>query len=187
MSKKINRKGKQKPQTKKIADLIIRYILLILVAVPNLWIFYHFFAPITKYSVYFLLSLFSKSTSLAGDIITISGCFPIAIIGACVGGSAYYLLLVLNLSTREIDFTKRIKLILIAFSSFFLLNVLRIFILSLLFVSESPFFDITHNLFWYTLSTIFVVGIWFAEVKLFRIKNIPFYSDLKFIFRDLIY
>jgi len=184
MNKQKNQKGKSKNQTKEIADLVIRYGLLVLVAVPNLWIFYYLFAPLTKYLTYFFLSLFFESASLVGDVITISGCFPIEIIGACVGGSAYYLLLILNLSTRGIDIIKRIKLIAVAFSSFFLLNLLRIFILSFLFISESPFFDITHSLFWYALSTIFVVGIWFAEVRLFKIKDIPFYSDLKFIFRN---
>jgi exosortase/archaeosortase family protein len=171
--------------SRQLLSLVIRYAILIIVAVPNLWIFYFIFLPLTSYSVNFLLDLFFKSASLAGNIITISGCFPVEIVGACVGGSAYYLLLILNLSTPGINILKRIKFIAASFLAFFFLNLLRILILSFLFISGSPFFDITHSLFWYALSTIFVVGIWFAGVKFFRIKNIPFYSDLKFILKKI--
>jgi hypothetical protein len=31
------------------------------------------------------------------------------------------------------------------------------------------------------LSIVFVVGIWFAEVRFFKIKEIPFYDDLRFV------
>ncbi len=70
-----------------------------------------------------------------------------------------------------------------AFSAFLLVNLLRIFILSLMFINGSSFFDITHRLFWYFLSTVFVIVIWFTEVKLFKIKEIPFYTDLKYLYK----
>tara|TARA_Y100000034_G_C6714689_1_gene315863 strand:- start:303 stop:536 length:234 start_codon:yes stop_codon:yes gene_type:complete len=76
-------------------------------------------------------------------------------------------------------------MIVLAFAAFFILNTLRIFLLGVLFVSGSVFFDATHKLFWYIISTIFVVGIWFAEVKIFRIKEIPFYSDLNWIYKKI--
>jgi len=180
----MKKRSNSKTSSKKITNLIIRYTLLILVAIPNLWIFYYIFTPLTKYSVYFLLNLFFESASLIGDSIVIAGCpFPIEIIGACVGGSAYYLLLTLNLSTKGIEIKKRLKMILIAFLLFFLLNISRILILSFLFLYHSSFFDITHSIFWYALSTIFVVGIWFSEINFFKVKSIPFYSDLKFILK----
>lgn len=167
----------------KILDIFVRYILLILVALPNLYLFYFIFTFITTYSVYFLLDLFYES-SMTGNIIHL-GNFHIKLIGACIGGSAYYLLLILNLSTPKIKFQKRIKMILIAFASFFVINVIRIFLLSLLFLSGSAWFNLTHELFWYAGSVIFIVGIWFWEVKHYKIKEIPFYSDLKFLWKKI--
>lgn len=165
-----------------VLDIVIRYAILIAVAIPNLWLFYFIFTPITIYPVNFLLKLFYQ-TSLTGSLITVSSCFPIEIISSCVAGSAYYLLLILNLSTPGIKLKKRINLLLLSFASFLALNILRIFLLSLLFISGSIWFDVTHKLFWYLLSTVFVVGIWFLEVKLFKIKKIPFYSDLKMAYK----
>ena len=79
--------------SKQLSDLLIRYAILILIALPGLWFFYFIFTPLTIYPVYFLLSLF-LDTSLIGNIILI-GEFPIELIPACIAGSAYYLLLIL--------------------------------------------------------------------------------------------
>ena len=169
----------------KFLDIGIRYLLLALISLLGLSIFYFIFTPLTIYSSYFLLNL-SFEVSLSGTIITIFSegkIFPIEIIGACVAGSAYSLLAILNFSTPEIRLKQRISMLLIAFISFFIINILRIFLLSLMFVSESAFFDVTHKLFWYAGSTLIVIGIWFTEVKLFKIRKIPFYSDIKYIYK----
>lgn len=166
-------------KSRKVYDILIRYSIMIFLGLPNLWFFYFIFTPLTVYPVYFLLNMFFDA-SLNGNIINIPD-YSIEIINACVAGSAYYLLLILNLSIPKIKLSKRIKMIGLSFATLLTINILRIFFLSL-FV-DSLWFDITHRLFWYLLSTIFVVGIWFAEVKLFKIKDIPFYSDLKFLFK----
>ncbi len=167
--------------SKQFTDILIRYAILIIVALPNFWLFYLIFTPLTIYPVYFLLSLFFEP-SLIKNIILI-GEFPIELIPACIAGSAYYLLLILNLSTPKIKIQKRIKMILFSFTFLLILNILRIFLLSLVFISGNSFFDIAHKLFWYLGSTVFVVGIWFIEVKLFKIKKIPIYSDIKFLYK----
>lgn len=164
-------------------DILIRYLILIVVALPHLWIFYFLFAPLTIYPVYFLLNLFFNS-SLIGEVVLVEDCFPIEMVGACIAGSAYYLLLMLNLSTPKIKFRKRINMIFLSFISLLLINILRIFLLSLIFISGSPWYDATHKLFWYSLSIIFVVGIWFTEVKYFKIKEVPFYSDIRFLYKN---
>lgn len=168
--------------SKQFLDIIIRYLILILLALPGFAIFYFVFAPLTIYPVYFLLNLFFD-VSLMQDIILV-GEIPIELIGACIAGSAYYLLSILNLSTPKIKLQKRVKMIFLSFGVLLILNILRIFFLSLVFISGSSSFDIAHKLFWYTGSIIFVVGIWFAEVKLFKIKEIPFYSDIKFLYKQ---
>ena len=167
---------------KQFIDILIRYTILILSALPNLFLFYFVFTPLTIYPVYFLLSLFFEP-SLMGNIILVNK-IPIEIIKACVSGSAYYLLFILNLSIPNIKIKKRIKIMLLAFASLLILNVLRIFFLSLMLINDSVWFGITHMFFWYVLSVVFVLGIWFLEVKFFKIKQTPFYSDLKFIYKN---
>ena len=168
----------------KIYNLLIRYFILVLAAIPNLWIFYTIFTPLTSYPVYGLLNILYDATLLNNNIILINNAIPIELIEACIAGSAYYLLLILNLSTPNIEIKKRMKILLIAFISFLMVNITRIFILSIIATSGSSFFDITHKIFWYTLSTIFVVAVWFIEVKLFKIKDIPFFSDIKFMYKQ---
>jgi len=165
---------------KQFTDILLRYTILILAAIPNLYIFYLIFTPLTIYPVYFLLNLFFEP-SLMGSIILINN-IPIEIIKACVSGSAYYLLFMLHLSIPNIKIKKRIKMILLAFTSLLILNILRIFLLSIMIMNDSAWFGITHMFFWYVLSIGFVLGIWFLEVKFFKIKQTPFYSDLKFIY-----
>lgn len=171
-------------KSKEVYDVIVRYAIILLVALPNLWLFYFIFTPLTVYPVYFLLNLFFD-TSLIGNTLVISD-YAIEIIEACVAGSAYYLLLILNLSVPKIKLHKRLNMISLSFLSLLIINILRIFLLSLFLLSDSPWFFITHKLFWYLLSIFIVIGIWFIEVKLFKIKEIPFYSDLKFLFEKSI-
>jgi len=175
---------KKRERGKPVPDIILRYFILVLVAIPNLWIFYTIFTPLTAYPVYWLLSIFYDANLVNNNIILINHAISIELIEACIAGSAYYLLLILNLSTPGIKTGKRIKIIALSFLIFLVVNVLRIFLLSLVAVSGSSIFYITHKIFWYTLSTIFVVAIWFAEVKNFKIRDIPFYSDIKFLYKQ---
>jgi len=164
---------------KKIIDIFSRYLIMVLIAIPGLWIFYAIFTPLTIYPIYFLLNLFFNA-SLSGNIITVYNCFPIEIIEACVAGSAYYLLFVLNLSTPNILLKKRLRIILESFLALLIINILRILFLSVMYISGSGLFDVTHKIFWYLANMIFIVGIWFFMVKSFKLKEIPFYSDIKF-------
>jgi len=164
-----------------VRDLILRYLILVLVAIPNLWLFYTIFTPLTVYPTYFLLNLVHDVSRLSESILLINLAVPIELIPACIAGSAYYLLTILNLSTPGLRLEKRIGLLLLSFVAFLILNLLRIFVLSLLAVSGASIFSTAHQLSWYLLSIVFVVGIWFSEVRIFRIKGIPLYSDLKSI------
>ena len=173
---------KNKSDKNKLKNLLLRYAIIILVALPNLWLFYTILTPLTVYPVFFLLNLFFDAT-LAGNFIFINNQIPIEIIPACVAGAAYYLLFILNLSIPSIELKKRTKMVLFSFGSLLILNILRIFVLSIFLISENAsLFDITHRIFWYLISIVFVVGIWFSTVKIFRIKDVPFYSDIKYLF-----
>jgi exosortase/archaeosortase len=162
--------------------IFLRYFMSLIVAVPNLWLFYAIFTPLTVYPVYFLLSLFYK-TQLSGTTIFIDG-FSISLIKACIAGSAYYLLFVLNMTT-PLPIKKRLGSLIFSFSAFFVINLLRILFFSLLLLSSFSLFNLTHLIFWYFLSSIIVFMIWFANIKLFEIKAIPVYSDLKFLYSKI--
>lgn len=160
--------------------LIFRYSLLILIALPGMGLFYTIFMPLTVFPVHSLLSLFFETT-LKNNIVTI-GTTEIEIIDACVAGAAYYFLLVLNLSTPKIEAKKRLKIFGFSFGILLIINILRIFVLSIIYFQNEAIYNFAHILFWYLGSTLFVVAIWFWSVKEFKIKEIPFYSDLKFLY-----
>ena len=167
--------------SKQFSSILFRYLLLILIAIPGLDLFYFFFLPLTKYPVLYFLNLFYNAV-MAGDVIFV-GQKAIEVVGACVAGSAYYFLLILNLSTPKIKIGNRLKMIAFAFLTFLIINLIRIFILSLMYLNDSPIFDVSHKVFWYMGSTIVVVLIWFVEVKTFGVEKIPFYSDLKELYK----
>jgi len=172
-----------KKESKRFLDIVIRYLLLVLVAIPNLWIFYFIFTPLTLYPVYFLLNLFFEVSLMPINILLVERLFSINLIPACIAGSAYYLLLILSLSLSKINLNKRLKLIGFCFLCLLSLNILRIFFLTILAVSGSLLFDFVHKFVWYLVSTLFVVMIWFVSVRFFKIKQIPFYEDIKFLYK----
>jgi exosortase/archaeosortase family protein len=158
----------------KYVNLLLRYIILALLAFNNLYLFYAILTPITVYSSYFLIKLVLPVT--INNITIASNNESIMLVKACIAGSAFYLLTILNLTT-PMPLKKRILSLLFSYLSLFILNVLRIFIVAALFFNNSTFFDVSHKLFWYLLSIIFVILIWFASAYLFQIKSIPVYSD----------
>ncbi len=158
-----------------IIFILIRYFVLLILGVFSS-LFYVVFFYLTIGSSYFLLKTLYE-VSLNGYVLKVAG-LEIGIASACVAGSAYYLLLILNLTT-EMSAKQRISSL---FSSLFLLlaiNVLRIFLFSILLVENYVYFDLLHRFFWYFMSIFFVVVIWFFTAWLFKIRRIPFYSDLK--------
>lgn len=162
---------------KELKSIFFRYSLLLISGLSNLFIFYLVFTPLTIYLSYIIINIF-LNVSLSGDMITF-GDNSIQIVEACVAGSAYYLLLILNLSTPKIDLLKRFKMIIFSFLTLLIMNVLRIVVLSFILLESPSTFNKLHYFFWFFLSTIFVLGIWFYQVKKYRIKEIPIYSDLK--------
>ncbi len=167
---------------KRFSDLFLRYTLILLVGLFAFSFIYKVFLPLTLYPVYFIINIFYESF-LNHTLIFIGRNF-IEIADACVAGSAYFLLFALNMAVPNLKIQKRIYMILSSFAIFLAINIIRIVILSFLFFEEFSFFNTVHLLFWYLFSIIFVVGIWFFEIKIFKVKEVPFYSDLKFIYEN---
>ena len=162
--------------------IFIRYIIL-LCLVLSLAVIYKILTPITLFSTAGLLG-FIYETATLNDFIIINKSIVIQIIPACVAGSAYLLLLILNLST-QMNIKKRIYSIVFSVIMLFVINIIRIFILSMLLINEFRFFDLTHKVLWYGLSIVFVVGIWFLTAYLFKVKDIPVYSDFKYFIKGI--
>ncbi len=162
---------------------------------------YSIFTPLTIYSVFGLIksqygaSLLRSEATITCDIAT--NIFPFmkylvcvnttiffkgyyaSIIPACIAGSAYYLLIILNLTT-PMEKKTRIKSLLFIILLFFITNVLRIFIFANIYANKGfDFFAIAHAATWYFGSTILVLLIWFSNVIIFKIHNIPIYTDIK--------
>ena len=159
-----------------LKGIFLRYALIILSGI-FMSVFYTVFLPLTLYPVYILLSIFYQ-VSLSGSIIT-AGSEQISIIEACVAGSAYFLLFALNLALPGLKFGKRALMLIFGFSVFLILNILRIFFLSVLLINQSSAFNTAHQILWYAVSILLVILIWVATIRLFRIKQTPFLSDFK--------
>lgn len=166
-----------------IKDLISRYAVLLILGVFN-FSFYLIFTPLTVYPVFWLTSLLDSNAALLGQNLFFFKGIYFEIIPACVAGAAYYLLLILNLST-SMKLKKRIKSLLFLLIWFLIINIIRIVYFANLAASGSSYFDISHLLFWYLGSTILVAIIWFANVKIFKINNVPIYSDVSAIIHDV--
>jgi exosortase/archaeosortase len=168
---------------KETFDLIIRYILLAILPLGGLYIFYAIFTPLTVYPSYWAFNALYGAKLLIGNIIYFKGYYA-EIIGACVAGAAYYLLLILNLTT-PMHISKRIKSIIFLLFSFLIINITRIVIFGMLFSKGFKYFDLAHELVWYIGSTLIVVVVWFSNVWLFKIKDIPIYTDMLNLFIDI--
>ncbi|MEK6945878.1 MAG: pacearchaeosortase [Nanoarchaeota archaeon] len=164
-----------------ILDISLRYIVLLAIGLFFMKYLYTIFTPLTFYPVYFVLGLF-YNVSAEGIRIIFSN-ISVDLIKACVAGSAYYLLLMLNLSSARIKIMKRFYLLLFLFVSFLILNIIRILILIFLINANSQLFDLTHKVFLYLFSIVFVVGIWFLGAAIFKIKSVPLISDMKNLYK----
>jgi len=178
LMKKSNPLGRDFP-----ASIFLRYLILLGSTYFFFFsqVFYNLFLKLTIYPVHFFLGLF-YDTLLIYDSLIINQTI-IEIVPACVAVSAYFLLFALNLLTPNIR--KRLNSILFSFLILLVFNILRIFILAILFINNSSGFDILHKTLWYSLNLIVVIGIWFLTAYIFKFKDIPVYSDFKLLINKI--
>lgn len=148
-------------------------------------LFYLILTPLTLYGIYFLLWFYNPTIYGIGIII---GENLFELIEACIAAAAYLLLLILILLTKDIGFYNRIKMFLFGSLLIYILNIIRIAFLVVLSISfNTTLFDIIHTIFWKFLSGIYVAGVWIFLVYLFKIKSIPFYSDIKYLYKNSLF
>ena len=163
--------------------ILLRYLFLLVLSLFILSeVFSNFILIITIYPVNLLLNRFFESF-VAGTLILVER-VSVQLIPACLAISAYLLLISLNflVAMRPL---KRILSILFSFMLLLLLNILRIFLLTILVIKDVAYYDLIHKLVWYLLSTLLVVCVWFLTAYIFKIKGLPIYSDFKFIRKSL--
>src|SRR3989344_8545408 len=127
-----------KPNSKtrfSIISFAIRYILLILLGIGNLFIICLIFTPLTIYPVHWILDLFYKAIFNPFSKTIFIGNYQIELINACIAGAAYYLLLILNLSTK-MNAKQRVYSLSYSIIILLILNILRIVILSMLLLND---------------------------------------------------
>jgi exosortase/archaeosortase family protein len=162
-------------------SLITRFLLALVVTL-NYPLFYVILAPITLYLSYFILNLF-YDTILIGSSIGVNG-LGFKFIEACVAPAAYYLLFVLIIGLKDLDWKSGLKMFFYGSLLILAMNVLRIIILIVLDVEfGKSYFDAVHLVFWTFLSGLYVALVWIFLVKRFRVRKIPFYSDLNYFYK----
>ncbi len=169
---------------KGVSEIIARYLVLLAIVLlfTKIEIIYNFFFILTLEPLKWILGALYTLTSY-GEIIYLDN-ITIEIIPACVAFSAYILLLILNLTTH-MKIAKRVLSVIFSFLLLLVINILRIFLLSVLVVNAYSGFEIVHKVMWYALSIVIVVGIWFLTLKIFKIKEIPVYSDIKKVIKNV--
>ena len=143
---------------------------------------YTILLPLTKFISFILLEIIGTSASILGNSIIV-GNNSFNLISSCVALPAYYLLLFLILTTKDISLKKSF---LVFFSGIFLIlimNVIRIDLLIIAFVKfGKPWFDYIHIFFWKFVSGVYVAIVWIWLTKKNKINSIPIYDDLKYLY-----
>jgi len=174
----MDRKGARLSRNR-VLGIVFRYLLSLILSLDSLFIFYFVLTPLTVYFSYFLLSIFYQ-VMMQGSALLINDSV-ILLNEACIAGSAYFLLALLNLTTPGIKTVQRMRIFLFGASILFAFNLLRILVFSALFVNGFALFDLLHLFVWNVLSVLVVVMIWLISVNRFRLKGIPVISDLIYL------
>ena len=162
-----------------IYNLILRLITAFLIVIFGSNILFKILFLPMLYLSYFLLLPYQPM--LLNNLLII-GTNQLEFISACIATSAYILLFVLILLTKDISFIKGIKVFITGFITLFFVNMFRIYILALILIKfDLRLFEALHMFFWQVFSTAFVLLLWIGLTKYFKIKTIPIYSDFKYL------
>ena len=148
-------------------------------------IFYFIFIPLTLWLSYFTLKIFYNPVIQESSIF-IEG-KQLIFVPACAALSAYILLALLILFTKNIEFKKGVKLFFIGGLLILIMNLIRIDLLIIVLIEKGVnYFETLHLFFWKIVSSIYVALVWIFLVYKFKIKEIPVYSDAKALIRMLL-
>lgn len=162
---------------KYIKKLVIRLVLAVILTL-SYQLLYKILIPATLYPSFYILKLIYKAELVNNSIITNS--HSLTFIPACAAASAYILLGILILLTKDIKLKTGIKMFLLGSLLILLANILRIEALILILVNGGKnYFETLHLFIWKVLSSVFVAAVWIFLIKLYKIKSIPIVSDIR--------
>lgn len=164
--------------------LVLRLLALVIIfLIPSLMLL--IFSKPTIYLSYYSLKLLSYNPILVNNDIIINQAV-LTFIPACVATSAYYLLIALVFLTKDLKLKTIIYSIVLGSSLILLFNILRVDILVFILLNFSKnLFDTLHLFIWKFLSGIYVALVWLLLIKIFKIKTIPVYSDVKYLIKKI--
>ncbi|MEM4244930.1 MAG: pacearchaeosortase [Candidatus Nanoarchaeia archaeon] len=137
----------------------------------------------TMYISYAPIKLLGYDIKIEGETISIEGHY-LRFISACTATSAYYLLAILLLLTKDIKPKKGIKMFVAGTLLILAMNIVRIDILLIVLVEKGiNMFQALHLIFWEVVSSIYVAAVWIFLIKKFKVKNIPAISDIKELYK----
>ena len=164
--------------------LIIRIILLF-IFLPHF--FYLIFALPTLFlsSVALKLAGFYIITDYVSKNIMIDD-IKLNFISACIATTAYQLLAILILLTKELSFKKMLKIFVVGSLMILIINVLRILLLSSVYLNYGfGAFKSLHIFLWKGVASIMVFIVWILLIKIFKITAIPIYSDIIYLYQNI--
>ncbi len=165
--------------------LVIRLVLAIALALSYQPL-YTILIPITLYPSFYLLKIFGYEASLSG-ITILTNSHSLTFIPACAAASAYILLGILILLTKDIKLKTGMKMFFLGSLIILIANIIRIESLIFILVNGGKnYFETLHLLIWKVLSSIFVAFVWIFLIKKYKIKSIPLVSDIKYLKRNIL-
>ena len=167
-------------------SLILRLIVILLIPLK---IFYVIFTPLTIFPSYFLLKLFNYEILMSySDKYFVIGNYTLDFVPACIAASAYYLLFLLILATKDIKLRTRINMFLLGSLLILAMNIIRVEILIIALVEYGKtLFESIHLIFWRFVSVVYVFFVWIFLIKRYKVKSIPVYSDLRMLYKKSLF
>lgn len=168
---------------KHLATRVILTIILLILPLIGINIVDLIMQKPTIYLSYIPLKLLGYDISINNNFITIAG-NTLRFIAACTATSAYYLLAILILLTKDMNIRRGLKIFITGALLILLMNIIRVDILLIVLAEEGlNLFASLHLIFWEFVSSLYVAAVWIFLVKYYRIKNIPAISDIKELYK----
>ncbi len=143
-----------------------------------------FFYPLTIYPPYYLLKIMNYQVFIIPPyIITLENYIRFS--EACAAISAYFLLLLLIILTKDIKVKTGIKIFIAGSAIIYIVNMARIFLLiAILEKYGFSAFQQTHDILWIIFGSLLVALTWISLSRYYKIRTIPIYSDVKYLLKQ---
>lgn len=170
-----------------VTDLAIRVFAAIALLVIPVNVFYFLFSKATLWGSLLFLHVLGYTFQVDGYTLFVND-MSLEFVPACVATSAYYLLALLVLLTKDVRLKVRFYLFFLGAFLIFLANSARVDILLYILVRFGEnWFDRIHIFFWHFVSSVYVAVVWIFLVYKLKVKAVPVYSDFRFLLSQSVF